>query len=252
MDHWIRNGCMSADTSITDQYISVLTSVTKLSICQALIGILKISDYSKMHTYKLLWGTVFPFNLNYAVLALPVLALSLFQSKAAALICAGMPRILCPLPSCQLRLLQHIPSAHRLSWLIDRPLSGHELHTSQSFDPLELWEWARNPISIEPLRQASRTADWRNFLLPERQFCSRGGGDADMILCRSGLAQLQSHTDIDCIFHLNKETVHRRHLQLLNRPILHNKWKESQGHVLHSVHQCFPKDSKFMMKVLES
>ena len=250
MDHWIRNGCMSADTSITDQYISVLTSVTKSSMGQALIGILKISDYSKIHTYKLLWGTVFPFNLNYAVLALPILTLSLFQSKAAALICAGMPRILCPLPSCQLRLLQHIPSAHRLSWLIDRPLSGRELHTSQSFDPLELWEWARNPISIEPLRQASRTADWTNFLLPERQFFLGMGGMR--IWCSADQAWLSyCHTQIliPSSILIKKLSTEDTCSSCTGQNFITN---ESQGHVLHSAHQGFPKDSKFMMKVVES
>ena len=145
---------------------------------------------------KLLWGTVLHINLNCAVLALPVLTLCLCQSKAAALICAGMPRIVYPLPSCQLRLLQHIPSAHRLSWLIDRPLSGRELHTSQSFDLLELWEWARNPISIEPLRQASRTTDWRNFLLPERQYFPRDRGGVEVRIWSSADQLSYSHTQI--------------------------------------------------------
>lgn len=42
-------------------------------------------------------------------------------------------------------------SSHSLGWLIHGPLSGRELHTSKSFDLLDLWQWACNPISIEPL-----------------------------------------------------------------------------------------------------
>lgn len=60
-------------------------------------------------------------------------------------------------------------------------------YTSQSFDLLELWEWARNSISIEPLKQLNWTANLRNFLLPDRStyICSE---------CRVGASKLSSHT----------------------------------------------------------
>lgn len=80
--------------------------------------------------------------------------------------------------------LQHSPSVHRLSWLIDRPLSSREVHTSQSFDLQELWEWEHNLISIEPQNQTRPTDNLRNS--PPRPDRRRSSTDQ--------VSQLWSHT----------------------------------------------------------
>lgn len=119
------------------------------------------------------------FPINFWVWAIPysppqlglVLALTqnpnsneaLSFNQVAVLICEGMLCIKSHYPPAKRRsrLLQHSPSVHRLSWLIDRPLS--EVRTSQSFDLQELLEWEQNLISIEPVNQICRTINSRNL-----------------------------------------------------------------------------------------
>lgn len=65
-------------------------------------------------------------------------------------------------------LLQHIPSTHGLSCLIDTHLAAVS-SISQSFDLHELWEWANNAISIETLKTPE--LDWKDEELPLFDWC---------------------------------------------------------------------------------
>lgn len=143
------------------------------------------------------------------------------SAKAAVSVCAGMLRIL-PASSGLSSLLQHIPSARRLGWLIDGPLSSRELHTSQSFDLLELWEWARNPISIEPLRQASWTANSRNLPMQIRPVSAT-------VTHLWWDKQAAPQWAADSVPRVCEETVR---LQQFHNPVLYFKCWERQRHML--------------------
>lgn len=103
-------------------------------------------------------------------------------------------------------------SSHSLGWLIHGPLSGRELHTSKSFDPLDVWEWACNPISIEspPARGTS------SF----QRSCSQDGGGRDKrMLPQSG------HRSVSGLRKLYTKGESKR----LPKLIIYNRRREKKG-----------------------